>query len=658
MMTEQSNVGNLADLKEGEVLLPAYLTKQKGGVFVDLSLFPVGGGFEVFIDRLFGNGSRFAGLDYHLLMGLLYDYDAILDVHGISAKLKLADDVVIFLPQRKPLYKAVKIDAGCSCAEYFFEPVMLEIVTEEPLYGPPDADGVAPIIGATPKSEFKPTELDIDEFVADMWLKGVRFGVDVGAVAGVIARRETARMTIAVQLDAAEGSDAEIEEACSVLHRDNSPKIMLNGQADLRKFQNRFPQIEMDTRLLKKKQRVLGKHGYKVSGVAIEPEIPKDIDLFPLAGPGTRVEKQDGSEYILANRDGFLSLDVLSNNISVTEKIENKGGVSIKTTGDLSLSGNEFIEHGEVQEGRSVEGKNMTFRSDVYGDIVSQGGLILLEGNLSNGSARSHGGNVTSNGRAFNSTIQAWEGKVAVKYAESCVILGESVEIERAVNCEIIAENVQIDIAEGCGIAGKSVQIKSSRSCRGKQTAVSMLLPDLAALDTQITQAGKAITGCEAIIAATEQGRALIKSDAEIAKYLAMATSIQNGTVKLNAAQQDNWQKMVAKFAKVNSAIAKLNADMQEQLSRVQAFQRERAYLLEAREKYGAGIHCGIGEIAGDTMVRSMVASKGVAEFHKMAASEIRIKLREQGLQRERIYTNSVNTLDWNFVLPEIVEPP
>jgi hypothetical protein len=369
------------------------------------------------------------------------------------------------------------------------------------------------------------------------------------------------------------------------------------------------------------------------------------------------VELQDGSEYILSNRDGFLSLDVQSNNISVTEKIENKGGISIKTTGDLFLSGNEFVEHGEVQEGRSVEGKNMTFRSDVYGDIVSQGGFILLEGNLSSGSAKSNGGDVTSNGRAFNSVVQAWEGKVSVKYAESCLILGDSVVVERAVNCEIIAENVQIDIAEGCGIAGKNVQIKSSSSCRGKQTVVSMLLPDLTVLDAQIKQVSKALDDCKKSISTGEQGLAKIKADAEVAKYLAMAKSIQNGTVKLNAVQQDNWQKMVAKFFKVNSAIEKLNADMQEQLERINAFQLERTYLLETRDKLGKDIHCEIVEITGDTMVRSMAAATGVFGFHKMVAGEIRSKLREQGLQSERIFSNSMGALDWRYELPEIVEP-
>src|SRR5512135_2986548 len=380
-----------------EILLPGYLLRQQDGLYVDLSLFPVGGGFAEYIDRLFSAGQRFRNLDYSLFAGLLYDFDAILDAHGIGSKVKLAGDIVDFPPKRKALYKAVKVDGAATHAEYFFEPPTIEIVSEVPVYGEPGEDGVAPITGSTHKIEMQPTKLDLDEFIADMWLKGVRYGIEVEKVARAISSGETVRMDVAFMRASTSGRDAEVEEATSVLHRDNSPKILPNGQADLRKFQNRFPQIANGMRLLKKKKRVLGKPGYKVSGMLIEPPLPKDFDLLALAGEGTQVVNEGVNEFIVATRDGFLSLDVESNYIAVTEKIENKSGVSVKTTGDLDLAGNEFIEHGEVQEGRVVEGKNMTFRSDVYGKILSHGGLILLERNLSGGSAASLGGDVTSN---------------------------------------------------------------------------------------------------------------------------------------------------------------------------------------------------------------------------------------------------------------------
>lgn len=653
-MTQQSNADSEPRDKDTAIPLPAFLIRQADGVFVDLSLFPVGG-FDNFIENLFSGGMRFRGLDYRLLTGLLYDYDSVMESHGIAARLRLADDVVPFSSRRRALYKGVKIDAKRQHAAYFFEPVSIEVVIEEPVYGEPGEDGVAPIVGSERREVLQPTRLDLDEFIADMWLKGVRFGIDTDAVAGVISRGDSVRLDVASQLDATEGSDAEIEEACNVLHRDNSPKMLLNGKADLRKFQNRFPQILKDSRLLKKKSLVPGKPGYKVDGQIIVPKIPQDeINLYAMAGPGTRVEIQDGCEYILADRDGFLSLDVASNNISVTEMIENKGGISLKTTGDLSLAGNEFIEHGEVQEGRVVEGKNMTFRSDVYGEVISQGGFILLEKNLSGGSAKSYGGDVTSNGRVFNSVIEACAGQVTLQYAESCLILGESVVIDRAVNCDIVAEDIQVGSAEGCSIAAKKVQINASGTCRGKETLVSMLVPNLSVLDAQIAQMSREIEDCNKTVETKDREIAVLKSDAEFAKYLALATSIRQGKIQLNAAQQDGWQKMTARFSKSMIAGGKLNAEKQEQLTRAQAFLQEQAHLLAAREKSCAGIHCEIIEVVGDTRVQSMIAPNGVAAFQKGASSEIRARLREQDIRHKRIFSDDAGSLNWSYQATEL----
>ena len=655
-MTQQSSEGMLGDPKRMDILLPEYLLRQPGGIYVELSLFPVGGGFAEFLDRLFGAGARFLGLDYSLLTDLLYDYDAILAAHGTSGKVKLAADIVDFSPKRKGLYKTVKVDAEGKHAEYLFEPVQIGVEVEVPVYGEPGADGVAPIVGSARKTVMQPTKLDLDEFIADMWLKDVRFGIDVDGVADAISRGEAARMDVAFQLDATEGSDAEIEEASDALRRDNSPKRLSNGMADLRRFQNRFPQIAKGARLLKKKKRVLGKPGFRVNGAMIEPPLPADFDLLTLAGEGTRVENQGVNEFIVAGRDGFLSLDVATNHIAVTEKIENKGGISAKTTGDLSLSGDDIIEHGEVQEGRVVEGKNMAFHSDVYGEVVSHGGFILLERNLSNGRVINRGGgDVTSNGRMLNSVIEAWGGVVTAKYAEGCLIMGDSVVVERAVNCEIVGESVQIGSAEGCGIAGKKIRISSSSERRDKQNIVSMLVPGLTQIDAQINQVRRAIVECRNIIEAKEQELAQIRADEEVAKYLALEASIRQGNIKLSGAQQENWQKMTAKFAGPLRAMDRLGKEQQEQLQRIAAFEQEQKHLMIEREKSGADIYCEIAAVSGDTRVRTMVSFNGVAGLQQIAASDLRIRLREQGFPLERVFMESEGSLEWRYELPEII---
>ena len=654
-MSQKSSVGNLADLKEGEVLLPEYLIKQQGGIYVNLQVFPVGGGFDKFIDRLFEGGFRFVRLNYQLLMDLLYDYDKVLNACGIDSKVKLADDIIPFPAKRKILYRGIKLDSEFKSAEYFFEPVEIEVDIEVPIYGEEEVDGVQTIVDMEHKTELRQTSLDLDEFIADMWMKDVRYGIDVNKVAGVIIKRESVRMIVAKQLDATEGYDAEIEEASDVLHRDNAPRILPNGKADLRKFKNRFPQIETGALLLRKKCRALGTPGYRVNGARLEAEIPKDVDLQALAGIGTCVERRDGDEFIVSTRNGFLALNVDTNHIEVTDKIENKSGVSLKTTGDLSLGGKEFIEHGEVQEGRIVEGANMTFRSDVFGSIVSKGGFILLEQSLSNGSAKSIGGDITSSGRAFNSIIDARDGRVSIKYAEACLILGKSAVIDHAINCEVVAENMNIAIAEGCCVAGKNVQINESNSSRGKETNISIMLPDLTVFETQIRQVNKAILICQQIIKTKDLEIAKIAANEDVAKYLALATSVKQSIVKLSAVQQENWRKMTQKFAKIDSMLDKLNLEKQEQLKRAQAFQQEITYLIEGREKTGKGIQCKISQIIGDTLVRTMSVYDGIHGLHKISANEIKNKLRDQGLSQDRLYFIDEGEVDWDYKLPEIV---
>ncbi len=616
--------------------LPSCLVKQQDGIYVELS--KAAGKMEDAINRIFEAGARFHGLDYGLLTGLLYG--DVIDLHHGTGRLKLAEDIATFPAERRALYKAVKTDADKQHAEYFFEPPSITAIT--PVHG--DAGENGPVPGMA--KELQPTKLDIDEFIADMWLKGVRYGIDVESVKKVMEKRETVRMIIASQRDATEGIDAGIEEACNVLHRDNSPKLQANGKADLRRFQNRFPQIASGARLLKKKPLMPGKPGYKVSGEMILPRAPLDeIDLQSMAGPGTRVEFQDGFEYILASQDGFLSLDMASNIILVTEKIENRSGVSIKTTGDLSLAGNEFIEHGEVQEGRVVEGRNMTFLSSVYGDVISAGGTITLEDNISGGSAKSKGGDVISNGRAFNASIEACTGKVRLKYAESCLILGGSVSIERAVNCDIVAIDVEIGSAEGCSIAGKQVRINSSSACRSKETIVSMVLPDFSPLDAQALRVEREIKDCNKVIDAKRQELEALKNDAEFAKYLALVSSIKQGKIQIGAQQQEPWKKMTARFAGSLNAMGQLNQQIQAQLATLQELQQEKEELEAMRKQKGAGISCDIAEVAGETLVRGLVEE--VHALQKYAAGEIRNRLRAQNQQR--IYSGDHGSLAWTM---------
>ena len=651
-MASPDLTSDTTDNLQDSLVIPGYVSNRPEGVFINLPGLYSAGGFDIFVNRMFTGESRFLGLDYDAFLRLLYDAEWLAAMQSKCVEIKIAAGIVNFLPQRRTLYKSVKMLDGEKYAEYVFEPVTIEVTYEEPVYGEPGEDGVAPIIRQEIKTRQDPAKLDFDEFVADMWTKEVKYGIDAEAVRKAIADGATIRMTIASYLEPTMGRDAEIQEVCPGLHRDNSPKILWNGKADLRAFKNRFPQITKGGRLLKKIPRVLGKQGYKVTGEIIEPTIPKDLDLSAIASLGTAVVQEKDGEYIVATMDGFLTLDTKLNLISVTEKIETDAGISMRTTGDLTLGVDEFVEHGEVQEGRVVEGKHMTFTSDVFGDLVSLGGNIRVEGSLCSGRAESLGGNITL-GRSSRATIHAHEGEITAKYCESCTIVGNIVRIERAVNCEIIGNEIHIDAAEGCIIAGISIKILSAGESRKGETLITMLIPDLAEFDQRIEKLQSKIADNKAAIATKMREIESVRSEPEFAKYLALAERIKSGAIKLTTEQAGNWQKLVAK----NANVAHKMKDLTDQINALERLSKESgeelAYVTRDRDATGEGITCVIDKVVGQTIGQTMPSGNGIEIFSGMSGNNIKILLQRVDSQKRRIFAEDDGSINWAYKEPK-----
>ncbi|MES2349432.1 MAG: flagellar assembly protein A, partial [Pseudomonadota bacterium] len=149
----------------------------------------------------------------------------------------------------------------------------------------------------------------------------------------------TDRITFATDLEPAAGQDATVVEVSSDLHRSDAPKAKADGRIDLQSFQNRFPQIKPNVRLLKKLPPVPGQPGFDLAGKITAPEPPRDLTLRFYAGDGTEAKMLEDGEYLVSTREGFLSVDPKSSRISITDKIVSKEGVSGRTTGNLQLAG-------------------------------------------------------------------------------------------------------------------------------------------------------------------------------------------------------------------------------------------------------------------------------------------------------------------------------
>ena len=622
------------NLNTSGLTLPTYVLLRPEGVFINL--FPVPPAkdiLQMFVDRLFTNEARFAGLDYACFLRLLYGIESTAPMKNRAAEVRFADSIVRFPPERMGLYRGVKVSLKEERAEYMFEPVFIDTVNDE-----------------TGNVESQPTLLDFDEFVAYMWVKGVRFGIDAEAVRDIIKKGASARMDFAFQLDPTDSKDAEVIEESEHLRQDNAPLILPNGKADLRRAKNHFPQIAKDEPMLRKIPRSLGQPGYRVTGTLIEPRIPEDLNLGKFVGEGTRIEQTPKGEMLVANIDGFLVIDH-TGAICVTTKIENKVGISAKSTGDIALAVDQYTEHGEVQEGRNVEGKCMTFLSNVYGNIVSKGGHIELAKNLSGGRAQSVGGDITVKGRVISSTMEAWDGKISAEYAEGSLIMGKNVSIKRAVNCEIVAEELQIGIVEGCAIAGKNLQIASSNIYKNRETIISMVLPDIADYDRQIFEAKAAWEKIEQAIQARNREIAVTQADPGFAKYLAISEKIRAGAIVFSPEQQAGWQQIVSRYA----PIMRSTEDLVQKCKKSEEWIKQ---LSQKRATCGNGEHCKIDQVLGDTMGRKLSSLNGMLILRDLPEAELRSKLQELGDAQERIFSGDRGGLDWQFTVPEIPAAP
>ncbi len=631
---------------DGEALLPSFMRKRPGGLYVDLSELGTDGRFARFVEDVFSAGSYFSGLEFGNFNRLLYEIE---QAANDADPIRLATGIRPFPAERRALYRPVRTGSDGSFAEYVFEHVFLEIESPAPEKADGADDEEAPIDWTKKPVKSEPAKLDFDEFVAHLWTQGVRAGIDDSALRRVINKGETGRLTVAHWIEPTEGKGAGIEEKTKSLHRDNSPKISRGGNADLGQFKNRFPQVVKDEALLRKTPRVLGEPGRKVSGEIVEPKPPADFDLAALAGPGTRIEQRRDGEYIVAAFAGFVNLDTSSNQISITEKIVGREGVSVRTTGNLSLSGDDYEEFGEVQEQRVVEGKNMTFHADVFGSLVSRGGLILLERNLTNGRASNPGGEIIAHGRTSASVLEAPKGKIHLKHAEGCTISGSDVVVESATFCHIVGVRVQVGTAAGCSVTGQSVSITESRAYKDKETVCAVLVPNPSAIDEQRTEVRKRLAEVVAEADQQRQKAAAIKGQKEFASFLMLQDKIWKGEIKVAPAQEAHLIKLTTRFspmmqqlravAEAMGRLQKTHAEVDEQLK---TLDRE-------RESMGAEVQCAIASITGDTVVRTLQCDPAGDFLSGEGLKELLTRVRSLDRSPEKLFTGESGRFDWRY---------
>lgn len=576
------------------------------------------------VDNIFLANNFFAGLDYKLLVRALYGVGPALPKQAAGeAWLRFASGIVPFEPARRDLYRAVKISDGQ--ADYYFEPVYLH----DP--GNPLGQGI-------------PAKLDIDEFIADMWLKGIRFGIDVDAVRAAIATGAAGRVVVARRLDVTPGEDARVLEVSDDIHRNDAPRRLANGRLDLQAFQNRFPQIRKDVRLLKKIPRVPGKPGWDLSGIVIEPAIPADFDLESYCGLGTTVERTGEGEFLVSQQAGFLMVDPKTSQISIGQKIVSHDGVSVRTTGNLLLTG-DFEEFGEVQEKRIIEGEGIIVHADVFGKVVSRGGTIALNSNLVGGTAINKRGDILVRGVASGAVVQASSGKVMLQRAENCVISGTSVCIEHAANCEIIGDEVTIGLAEGCAVAGRLVTIDSAGPRRQSEMVVFAQVADSARIDDVIAQTRERVAQLGELAARHKAHMDSIASQPEVQKYMRIATGVRKNEITLSPEQVPQFQKMALAVGPSLKEVGKAQLAMKAAQDEQQTGLALVAQLEQQRDSAGAS-RVLIKALQGETQVRILKFNPDGSSTYDLPPRDIRQRLRSHA--GTRLFSAAAGSFAWD----------
>lgn len=646
---------------EDEFGSSSFIVRSPEGVFVDLSMLESSSQFALFAARVFSSGYHFAALDYATFLELLSDYTpeklsvavSRIQATGKAATVRFASDILALAPERIALYRAPRMISGT--AEYLFEPVMIEKTVEEPLFAETEG-GAMEIVGTEQRVISEKTALIFDEFVAAMWMRGIRYGIDFATVQEFMRTGKSGRVVFARPLLPRGGRDSNLKEETDRLYRDNAPRELSGGKVDLKQFKNRFPQIRQGEYLLKKTPRVLGVPGMDISGNVIEPPLPEDFDLSALAGPGTQVDRTAEGEFIVASMDGFLNIDIKTNRITVTEKIVSYGGVSMRTTGDIMLDGEHFEEHGEIQEKRLVEGKNITVFADVFGQVVSSGGKIHFKQNLVGGSATNHDGDIVIDGLTSNALILAKYGDIVINRAENSVIVGKKVIVESAVNCTIVGDEIEIETSEGSAIAGKSIRIGSAGPRKENQTIVSVRLPDLSGFDARFAAIGKRVGEIDAEVEARRMKIRPLSEQKDVRNYFLIAGKLQRKEIVFTDEQKANWQKLGSRVAPILKVLSAVNAEMRVLQQEKDALLEEAVVLETEKAEASAGVVCAIGMATGDTLLRTRQSPLDAPPLSDLPAKELRVRLRDTGLPEERLLSGGSVNFSWKYE-PEVVTP-
>ena len=531
------------------------------GAFVNLDKLNESAPFLTFANEVFSKGYYFSELNYQNFYGILYDFKRF---KSKNKKAFLAKALITLPAEKKPLYEKFKIKD--NTAYYEFGPVYIKSE------GPQDIEA----------------NVNFDELIAAAWNKQICFGLNAEAIRQKIKGRFKGMGSIAQAAEPRKGEDARLEYIVK-LEKDCAPvEDPRTGRLDLKRNKCTFPQIadSLQNKIIRKIKATSGSPGYHLNGKAIPPKAGHDIDLKTMAGEGTDVVMENETEYLAANRIGYIVIDPKTGKICVTSEAQNYSPIGPET-GNLEIKAEHIVQYNDILNGYSVNCKNITVESgDVSGEIISERGTIVIKGNVSGGRLIAREGEIKVKGIVImNAYLESLRGDIDLQTVENSTVIGRNISIQSAVHCNIVGENITVATLQSSKVTGLSVHIEKSASSGKKDENTDIIIPILDLTDKRIRVINHILEENKAKLSEVEARLKILKENKLLLTYLE-ALKAEDGptinTLRRHAGPiMNDMSKLTKEFdsykeevATVEDNLQKLTAEQDRKLNNLKKTQR------------------------------------------------------------------------------------
>ncbi len=433
---------------------------KEDGVFLDVSSL-TRQRFMWYVDSIFKNNYYFEWLDYTLFSQLVFNPSDVKSKSDPSSyQVKLCDKISLFPPERVSKYhKPMIFWRDKDQAEYTFSPLFDEITDEN---------------GKTKEVNIF---LNVDEFIARMWLHGIRYGLQISLIQEAISWAKEKKVVIAEALQPIPWVDAYLETIIP-LWQDLQIQTT-NGKLDWKNYARVFPQVPAGKKMYQKIPLKEGKIGMNIAWDQLLPTDPIDFDMYKWCGEGTSVIQENDIQYLVSSQPGYVQpiiwhYDSKSHGEKEGKKVkvdinQMKSPVAVTRdiqlwtigpkTGNIHASGDVSI-HWEVIHDYWVKAENVKCIGDVNGSIYvennvditwnifwSSGKQYIKFWEISqNGQVVSQKWNITIEWKVLsNAILQSQQGNIHAVSVESSIVIGKNIQLQSLRSSIVIGENIEIE---------------------------------------------------------------------------------------------------------------------------------------------------------------------------------------------------------------------